>query len=146
LRGIARDAGLGGGVLALGVASTLATVWVMGIQADRDRYQAEAAQPRPTVTRTTTEAPVSAHRSPHPSPPSSMPSAERTFLAAGEPARGAGGDSGSDRGGVSGSRSGPASPAPSPEPPASSGRGVSVRLPLGVLPDVGVHLTIGANR
>jgi hypothetical protein len=143
LRGIARDAGLGGGVLALGITASLATFWVMGIQQDRDRYQAEAAQPRPTVTRTQTT-PGAAHPAPSSTTGAVSASATPAAGSARGPAAQAVSAAGASRPGA-GTPSGSAPrPAPQPPPTARDGALVAVRLPLGVLPTVRVHL--GGSR
>ncbi|GAA4626592.1 hypothetical protein GCM10023196_035460 [Actinoallomurus vinaceus] len=131
------------------IGGSLATLALTGVQ--HGSYGGEAAQPgpQPTVTVTATQA----EQTPAPSP--SRTARERAVVAAEPAARpgtgGGGAAANTRRGGGTRSSTAPRpAPGPSTSPPAmqpsrcDSGHVLSVRLPLGVLPQCAV--TIGGSR
>ncbi|GLY81826.1 hypothetical protein Airi01_100930 [Actinoallomurus iriomotensis] len=131
-------------VFGVGIGAMLAAALVASGTA---RHEAAGPQPSVTASPSSSTARPGGHRSPHPSPSSSAPDAHGTVLAAGKPSRTSGGGT-ADRVGASstGRPSSPVRPSPSPQPSASGGASVSVRLPLGVLPTLGVDVTVGGGN
>jgi hypothetical protein len=147
-----------GGPVVLAAGATLAAVAIVGVLRGPSPV---AAEPRPTVTVTATAPPIAGRavrRSPSPSASPAPPARGGLVLAAAAPpaqardgvtGRRAGSDSmGSGRrsGKADGGSAPTAHPSPTSQPPASQSSGVSVSLrrPLGLLPDV--DLTIGGSK
>lgn len=156
-RQLAKDAGVIGVITAIVVGAGLAALSIGGVVHERDRLRAQAAQAAPAPTVTVTQA----GQAP-PSPRASRPARKRPVVeaapaarssatgrsedrAAGVPARGSGsgsGTGGSAGSGGSGDAGGSEPTPPAPQPDRCTGA-LSVRLPLGVLPNC--LLTVGGS-
>lgn len=130
------------GALVVGVALVAGSM--AGLRAQRDHYRAEAASPRPTATVTAPgarPAPGSTSAVTHPGP-SSTPAATVVAVSEKQARLPHTGD-----GSLSHAQARPPSapqPTPTPTGAAPCSGGVSVRLPLGVLPRCA--LTVGGSR
>jgi hypothetical protein len=123
------------------IGTALVAQAITGLTAQRDHYRAEAAKPRPTVTRT---APAPATESPHRTPPGSTTPRQQpavTVIAASQPrgnTSGGGGMSSQARPGT-GAPSGPR-----PAPPAATNRCSGTVLAVQALKTACV--TVGGTR